>query len=74
VARKVPIYEAKKESMLQDFVETSTDPFSQVKSITGLGNKKPKSRYQKMKERIEKEKDKDIKAELREGNVIKDYC
>ena len=60
--------------MLQEFVETSTDPFSQGKSITGLGNKKLKSRYQKMKERIEKEKDKDIKAELREGNVIKDYC
>jgi hypothetical protein len=40
------------------------------KSITGLGNKKPKNRYQKMKERIEKEKDEDIKAELREGNIV----
>ena len=37
-----------------------------------------RSRYQTQRERlldrIEKEKDSDIKAELREGNVIKDYC
>jgi len=38
----VPIYEAKKESKLQDFVETSDNPFDSGKSITGLGNKNPK--------------------------------
>jgi hypothetical protein len=34
----VPIYEAKKESKLQDFVETTSNPFDQGKSITGIGN------------------------------------
>jgi len=70
----VPIYEAKKESKLQDFVETSDNPFDSGKSITGLGNKKPKNTYQKERqrllERIEKEKDSDIKAELRKGNIV----
>jgi hypothetical protein len=51
----------KKESMLQDFVETSDNPFDSGKSIVGLGNKKPRNRYQKERqrllERIEKEKD-----------------
>jgi hypothetical protein len=44
----------------------------------GLENKKrltpTQKKYKKLKERIEKEKDEDINAELREGNVIKDYC
>lgn len=37
----IPIYEVKKESKLQDFVDTSTNPFDQGKSIVGLDNKKP---------------------------------
>ncbi len=71
----VPIYEAKKESKLQDFVEVSTNPFDQGKSITGLNNKKSKSPYQKQRQklldRIEQEKDEDIKKELRKGNTVK---
>ncbi|MGI0021981.1 MAG: hypothetical protein ACRD9Q_03870 [Nitrososphaeraceae archaeon] len=70
----VPIYAAKKESKLQDFVELSSNPFEQDKSILGLGNKKPKSSYerqrQKLLEGIEKEKDEDIKRELRKGNLV----
>jgi hypothetical protein len=68
--------ELKKESKLQDFVETSDRPFSQGKSITGLGNKKLRDRHQRERERqrkldrIEKEKDPDIKAELRKGNIV----
>ena len=40
-----------------------------------MGNKKPKSSYQKQRQkvsdRIEKEKDSDIKAELRKGNIVR---
>jgi hypothetical protein len=45
-----------------------------VKLFVGLGNKKPKIRCQKEKQRlldrIEKEKDEDIKAELKKGNIV----
>jgi len=34
-----PIYEAKLESKLQDFVETTSNPFDQGQNIIGLGNK-----------------------------------
>ena len=70
----VPVYETKKESKLQDFVEVSDNPFNAVQSITGLGNKRPKTSYQKQRQRvldrIEKEKDPDIKRELRKGNLV----
>ena len=76
----VPIYETKRESKLQDFVEVSDNPFDSGQSITGLRNKKPKSSYekqrQKLLERIDKGKDEDIKRELRKGNsveIIEDY-
>ena len=70
----VPIYELKKESRLKDFVETSSNPFDQGKTITGIGNKVQKPPLQKqrkkLKDRIEQEKDKDIQAELRKGNIV----
>jgi ribosomal protein S26 len=43
----VPIYEAKKEGKLQDFVETSSNRFDQGKSLVGLDNKKKKTPFQK---------------------------
>jgi len=50
---------------LKDFVETSRNPFDQGKSIVGLDNKIKKTprqkEKQKLKERIEQEKDEDIK-------------
>jgi hypothetical protein len=56
----------------------SSNLFDQRQSIVGLGNKKLRNRYQKERkrllDRIEEEKDQEIKAELRIGNVIKDYC
>ena len=70
----VPIYEAKKESKLQHFVRTSSNPFDQGKLITGIGNKLIKTPFQeqrqKRKDRIEQEKDEDIKQELRKGNIV----
>lgn len=70
----VPIYEAKKESKLQDFVETTDSPFDQGKTIVGLGNKRPKTPYQKQRQKlldiIDAEKDPDIKRELRRGNIV----
>jgi hypothetical protein len=45
-----------------------------VEFITGLGNKRKKYRHQnkfeKIKERIEKEKDEDVKRQLRKGNTV----
>ena len=70
----VPIYELKKESKLKDFVETSSNPFDQGKTIVGLDNKRKKTslqkQRQKLKDRIEREKDKDIQKELRKGNTV----
>jgi hypothetical protein len=70
----VPIYEVKKESKLQDFIEISDNPFDQGKSIVGLGNKGKKNKYQKMREklqeRIDNEPDLDIKQEIKKGNQV----
>jgi hypothetical protein len=70
----LPIYEAKKESKLQDFVQPSTNSFNEDKSITGLDNKVKKTPFQKeiqkLKDRIEQEKDEDIKRGLRKGNIV----
>ena len=69
-----PRYEAKIESKLKDIAEPSNDPFGHGKKITGLGNKKPKSSYDRQRQeksvRIDKEKDLEIKRELRKGNVV----
>ncbi|MGI8720565.1 MAG: hypothetical protein ACR2KF_08595 [Nitrososphaeraceae archaeon] len=71
----VPVHELKKESKLQDFVQVSSNPFDSKKAVVGLGNKKPKDRRQKeldkIRERIDMEKDPDIKRELRRGNLVK---
>ena len=45
VTRIVPIYEAKKDSMYQDFVVPCDNPFDAGKSIVGLGNRKSRNRY-----------------------------
>lgn len=71
----VPIYEVKKESRLVDFVETSDNPFDDVGTIIGLGNRRNKlssiqKERQKLLERIDQEKDEDIKRELRRGNIV----
>lgn len=70
----VPIYEVKKEAKLQDFVETSENPFDQGKTIVGLGNRGKKNKYQKMREklqeRIDNEPELGIKRELRKGNIV----
>jgi hypothetical protein len=64
----------KQRGSLKNVVEPSNNPFDEGRIITGLGNKRKKSRYQtqreKILERIEKEKDSDIRAELKKGK----YC
>jgi transcription antitermination factor NusG len=61
--------------MLQDFVEVSDNQFDQGKSVVGLGNKKKLNRFQRegqrLLDRIEKEKDEDIKRQLKKGNIVK---
>lgn len=69
----VPIYEANKESKLQDFVQPSTNPFNEGKSITGLDNKvkiNTISEGKTEKDRIEQGKDEDIKRGLGKGYVV----
>jgi len=41
------LYKSKIESKLQDFVETTTNPFDQGQHMVGLGNKIKKKRYQR---------------------------
>jgi ribosomal silencing factor RsfS len=62
----------KKESKLKYFVETSDNPFDQVKAIVGLDNKnrKKENKFEKLRKEIEKEKDKDIKQDLKKGNIV----
>ena len=47
----IPIYEVYREGKLQDFVETTSNPFDIGKSIVGLNNKGKKNKYQKMREK-----------------------
>ena len=60
-----------------DFVEPSDNPFDSGQSITGLGNKsngrkltESQKKMKELKEQIEKEKDLDIKQELKKGNIV----
>ena len=70
-----PKYEAKMESEIENVVETSTNLFDEGKSIIGLGDKRKKkeNKFEKIKERIEKEKDEDFKAELKKGNTVEHW-
>jgi hypothetical protein len=66
-----PKHQTKIESKLQDFVETSSNPFDVGKHIIGLGNKRhKKNKYEKLLEDIEQEPDSDIRTELRKGNTV----
>ena len=75
-----PIYEAKIESKLQDFIEVSDNPFDIGQTIVGLGNKVKKTRHQKelqtLRNKIDYERDEDIKKEFKKGytvEIIEDY-
>ena len=70
-------YETKIEDKLgQQFTNTIDNPHDIGKSIVSLDNKKKLSPVQKerhrQKDRIQKEKDEDIKRELRKGNIVRD--
>ncbi len=66
-----PIYETKTESKLEDFVETSNDPFGQGKTMMGNENKKKLTPRQKeikrLKDEADKQKDPEIRAALKRG-------
>jgi hypothetical protein len=78
----VPFYEAKKESKLQDFVETSDNPFDVGETITGLDNKcsikdynknfkkKKKELEDKLSRIPDEDEDEDIKDEIRKENIV----
>jgi hypothetical protein len=76
-----PIYETKPESKISGFTETTDNPFNEGRKATGLGHKrcdKKKTPIEKLRERqkkeIEREKDPDIKLELKKGlKVTKHY-
>ena len=77
--RIFPIYESSIESKIQDSTQVIDNPFEQGKSIIGLKNvTKGKTRetdlqkrIKRMKKEIAVEKDPDIKAELKKGNIVK---
>lgn len=61
----------------KDIVEVSDNFWDQGKNVTGLGNKSnprkltdSQKKMQRLKESIEKEKDPDIRQELKKGNTV----
>jgi hypothetical protein len=72
--RTIPIYQQKLESEIEDVVESVDNPHDVGLSLLGNENKRRKGRksdIQRVKERIEREKDPDIKQELRKGNNVR---
>ena len=71
--RTIPIYEQKFESEIEDVVESVDNPHDIGPTVVGNENKKRKrikSDMQRLKERIERKKDDDIKRELMMGNIV----
>jgi hypothetical protein len=71
--RTIPIYEQKFESEIEDVVESVDNPYDIGQNILGNENKKKskrKSDMQRLKERIELEKDDDIRRELIMGKNV----
>ena len=66
------IYLLKKEPEIKDFVETSDNPIHQCRNVLGLDNKnrKKENKFEKLRKEIEKERDIDIKQELKKGNIV----
>ena len=70
----VHIYEQKFDSGIEEVVECVDNPHDTGQTILGNENKKRserKSGMQKLKQRIERERDDDIKRGLRIGNIVK---
>ena len=69
-----PRYQVKVEGILTDTIEVVSNPFDEGINIVGLGNKQkktgPERERQKVLDRIEEEKDEDIKMALRQGNTV----
>jgi len=61
-------------SKTKNFAQTTDNPFDQGKNVVGLGNKRKKNKYQKIREklqeRIDNEPDLAIKEEIRKGNIV----
>ena len=71
--RTIPVYEQKFESEIEDVIESADNPHDVGPTVVGNENKKRKGRksdIQRLKERIEQEKDEDIKRELTSGNIV----
>jgi len=71
-------YEVKTEASIEDFAQITDNPFDEGKTVVGLNNitrGRTKTtdlhkRIKRMKQEIDKEKDQDIKKELRKGNTV----
>jgi hypothetical protein len=70
----VPKHEQKYESDLEESITTTDNPFDTTKGIIGIGNKLPKTKLQKdskrIRDKVTKEKDLDVKRELKKGNQV----
>jgi len=79
--RIVPVYEAQKESGIKNTIGTIENPFDQGHNIVGLGNvTKGRSKQTELSRKIkrmkavaDKEKDPDIKLELKRGNIVEKH-
>lgn len=74
----VPIYNVKQESVLVDFVEPSLNPFDDNVDKIGFTARtsrlaKKKNKYARKKAQIDFTKDPDLKAELVQGNTLKEF-
>jgi hypothetical protein len=65
-----PRHETIPEEVIKDSIETIQNPFEDAKHVLGLGNKRKKSKNEKILEEIEKEPDEDIRKALRKGNQV----
>lgn len=68
------MYQVKVEGILTETIEVVSNPFDEDKNIVGLGNKEKKTRRQRERQelldRIEEEKDPEIKTELMKGYTV----
>lgn len=69
------INDLKHSNKLESFAIPSDNPYERKNMVVGLDNKvklNPRQKeIEKLKEQIEKEKDLDIKQELKKGNIVK---
>ena len=63
-------HETTPEEKISGIIETIDNPFGNEEYVTGLGNKRKKTRNEKILEGIDEIDDPEIRRELRKGNTV----